>query len=133
MRQGSRRCDAETVRRRTAVSKTLDRCSEETLDFDIQIEKPTIQQVGKSRAYGSLANAADTSEKYPHVAPPDEIRAFASCDYNYAITVDYGDTPGLISKILSTLNRRSSLLVTQNAFMPRNSFSLKTSCPSVRG
>ena len=66
--QGLRCRKAEIVRRQVTVSKTLDRHSEEALDFDIQVEKPIFKEAGQSRAYGGLADTTDASKKYSHVA-----------------------------------------------------------------
>ena len=63
------------MRRQVAVLKTLDRCSKETLYFNIQVEKPIIEEPGESCADGGLADAADTGEKYAHVATLDESHA----------------------------------------------------------
>ena len=48
--QGMRRHEPEIVRRQVTVSKTLDRRSEETLDFNIQVEKPIFKEASQSRA-----------------------------------------------------------------------------------
>jgi len=45
-----RRHEPEIVRRQVTVSKTLDRRSEETLDFNIQVEKPIFKEASQSRA-----------------------------------------------------------------------------------
>jgi len=70
--QDLRRRDAEIVRRQVTVSKTLDRCSEETLGFNIQIEKPTFKEPSQLCANSGLADTTDTSEEYAHVATFDE-------------------------------------------------------------
>jgi hypothetical protein len=45
---------------------SLDRRSEETLDFDIQVEKAIFETAGQSRAYGGFADTADACEEYTH-------------------------------------------------------------------
>ena len=73
-------CDAarrKLISRQVAVSKTLDRCSEETLYFNIQVEKSIIEEVRQFGAYSGLADAADTSEEYAHVAILDGSYAFS--------------------------------------------------------
>lgn len=77
MLQGSRCHEAEIVRCQVTVSKTLDRRSEETLDFNIQVEKPILKQASQLLAYSGLADAADASEKYTHVATFDESCAIS--------------------------------------------------------
>ena len=42
--------------------------SKETLGFNIQVEKPIFKQAGQSRSYGGLADTADASNEYVHVA-----------------------------------------------------------------
>ena len=59
------------MRRQVSVSKTLDRLSKETLGFNIQVEKPIFKEAGQSRAYSGLADTADASEEYAHVAAFD--------------------------------------------------------------
>ena len=54
------------MRRKVTVSKSLDRRSEETLDFDIQVEKAIFEKAGQSRAYGGFADTADAGEEYAH-------------------------------------------------------------------
>jgi hypothetical protein len=56
------------VRSEVTVSQTLDRHSEETLGFNVQVEKPIFKEAGQSRAYSGLADAADASEEYAHAA-----------------------------------------------------------------
>jgi hypothetical protein len=77
MLQGSRCHEAEIVRCQVTVSKTLDRRSEETLGFNIQVEKPIFKQASQLRAYSGLADAADASEKYTHVATSHESCAIS--------------------------------------------------------
>jgi hypothetical protein len=55
--QDLRPCDAKIMRRKVTVSKSLDRRFEETLDFDIQVEKAIFEKTGQSRAYGGLADS----------------------------------------------------------------------------
>jgi hypothetical protein len=64
--QGLRRCDAEIMRRKVTASKLLDGRSEESLDFDVQVEKPTLEKASQLCAYGGLADTADASEEYTH-------------------------------------------------------------------
>jgi len=64
--QDLRRCEAEIIQRKVTALKSLDRRSEEALDFDIQIEKTIIEQASQSCAYGSLADTADAAEQYSH-------------------------------------------------------------------
>jgi len=64
--QDLRRCEAEIIQRKVTALKSLDRRSEEALDFDIQIEKTIIEQANQSCAYGSLADTADAAEQYSH-------------------------------------------------------------------
>jgi hypothetical protein len=66
--QGLRCHEAEIVRRQVTVSKTLDRRSEETLGFSIQVEKAIFKETSQLRAYSGLADTADASEEYAHVA-----------------------------------------------------------------
>jgi hypothetical protein len=54
------------------ASKTLDRGFEETLDFNIQVEKPIVKEASQLCAYRGLADTADASEKYAPVATSDE-------------------------------------------------------------
>jgi hypothetical protein len=70
--QGLRCHEAEVVRRQVMVSKTLNRRSEETLDFDIQVEKPILKESSHLRAYSGLADTANAGEDYAHVATFDE-------------------------------------------------------------
>jgi hypothetical protein len=68
------------------VSKALDRCSKETLGFNIQVEKPICKQAGQSRSYDGLADTADASNEYAHLAAFDKshaIRSLASCAVCY--------------------------------------------------
>ena len=51
--------------------KTLDRCSKETLYFNIQVEKRITEEVSQFCAYSGLPDAADTCKKYAHIAIPD--------------------------------------------------------------
>ena len=78
MLQGLRCHDPEIVRRKVTVSKTLDRRFEETLGFNIQVEKPIFKQASQLLAYSGLADAADASEKYSHVATFDEACAIST-------------------------------------------------------
>ena len=68
---------ARRMRRQVSVSKTLDRRSKETLGFNIQVEKPIFKEAGQSRAYSGLADTADASEEYAHVAAFDKSRAIS--------------------------------------------------------
>ncbi len=85
--------------RQVAVSKTLDRCSEETLYFNIQVEKSIIEEVSQFGAYSGLAYAADTSEEYAHVAILDGAMPFWS---NLAII---GDSRGLLPGLLTPVTK----------------------------
>jgi hypothetical protein len=78
MLQGLRCHDPETVRRQVTVSKMPDRHFEEAFDFNIQVEKPIFKQASQLLAYSGLADAADASEKYSHVATFDETCAISS-------------------------------------------------------
>jgi hypothetical protein len=78
MSQGLRSCEAETVRGQETALQPLKRHSEETLGLGVQIEKSKFEQAGELFAYRALANAADTSEEYAHVAPMDESCAIPS-------------------------------------------------------
>jgi hypothetical protein len=60
------------MRGQVAVSKALNRHSEESLGLDIQIEEPKFEKSRQPRAYRGLADAADASEEDAHVAPFDE-------------------------------------------------------------
>jgi len=75
--QGSRCHEAEIVRRQVTVSKTLDGRSEETLDFNIQVEKPIFKDASQLRAYSGFADTADASEEYSHLATFDESCAIS--------------------------------------------------------
>jgi len=68
MFQGLCGCEAEFVSRQATLSKALDRRVEETLNFNVQVEERTGEEFSQFSAYGGLADAADTSEKYAHVA-----------------------------------------------------------------
>jgi hypothetical protein len=70
--QGLRRRAAEIVRRQVTASKTFDRCFEETLGFNVQVEKPIFKETSEFCAYCGLADTADASEEYAHVATFDE-------------------------------------------------------------
>lgn len=77
MLQGLRRRAAEIVRRQVMASKTLDRCFEEALGFNVQVEKTILKESSQLCAYCGLAYTADASEEYAHVATFDE-----SCTYD---------------------------------------------------
>jgi hypothetical protein len=47
------------------------------LGFNIQVEEPNLKQASQLRAYSCLADAADASEKYAHVATFDESCAIS--------------------------------------------------------
>lgn len=83
MFQDLRRREMEIVRRQVTVSKTLDRRSEETLGFNIQVEKPVFKEASQLCAYSGLAYTADASEEYAHVATFDENCASPgrACDH----------------------------------------------------
>jgi hypothetical protein len=66
------------LRRQVTVSKALNRRLEETLGFDIQVEKTTFKETSQLCPYGGLANTADASEEYAHAAMLDECRAIPS-------------------------------------------------------
>src|ERR1700730_11768811 len=83
MLEGLRPCEAKTMRGQVAVSKALNRHSEETLDLDIQIEERKSEESRHPCAYGGLADAADASEEDAHVAPFDE----RACQF-WSITSD---------------------------------------------
>ena len=68
MFQGLCGCEAEFVSRQATLSKALDRSVEETLNFNVPGEERTGEEFSQFSAYGGLADAADTSEKYAHVA-----------------------------------------------------------------
>ena len=68
MFQGLCGCEAKFVSRQATLSKALDRRVEETLNFNVQVEERTGEEFSQFSAYGALADAADTSEKYAHIA-----------------------------------------------------------------
>ena len=81
------------MRRQVAVLKTLDRYSEETLYFNIQVEKRTTEEVSQFCAYSGLPDAADTSKEYAHVIPDG---SYADPDCEVAIISDScSPLPGL--------------------------------------
>jgi hypothetical protein len=55
------------------ILKTLDRRSEESFDFMIQIEKLITKKICQVRAYRGLAYTGHTNEKYPHVPTLDLV------------------------------------------------------------
>jgi hypothetical protein len=85
---------AEIVRRQVTASKTLDRRSEETFDFNIQVEKPIFKEAGQSRTYGGLADTTDASKEYSHVATLDESSAISSLGSRVGIIRDSGPLLG---------------------------------------
>ena len=72
--QDLRRHTAEFMRCQVTASKALNRHSEETLCFNVQVEKPILKQGGQLRPQRGLADTADSSEEYAHVATFDESR-----------------------------------------------------------
>ena len=60
------------MRGQVAVSKALNRHSEESLGLDIQIEEPKFESPANRAPIADLADAADASEEDAHIAPFDE-------------------------------------------------------------
>jgi hypothetical protein len=67
--QGLRRCEAEIVQGQIPALKSLDRRSEKTFDFSVEVEKPIFKKTGKMCTYRGLADAADAADEYTHVLP----------------------------------------------------------------
>src|SRR5258707_11478379 len=79
--QGLRRHEAEIVRRQVTVSKTLDRRSEETLDFNIQVEKPIFKEASQSRAIVVLPTQLTPARNMRMLQPSMRAVPLRGCDH----------------------------------------------------
>jgi hypothetical protein len=70
--------EAKFVSRQATLSNALYRCVKETLNFNVQVQEWTGEKFSQFTAYGGLADATDTSEKYAHVATLREERGCAN-------------------------------------------------------
>jgi len=86
---------------KVTASKSLDGCSEETLNFDVQVEEPTLEKAGQLCAYGGFADTADAGDEYTHDSTLGERFVLpGACDRNrFVPATGHSTTPANARRI----------------------------------